>query len=215
MTVADLSHDYYPGMPHAGTIPEPAFREVRRIEEHGMRCMELTIPTHLGTHLDAPSHFIADGATVDMLDPSSLVGPARCVEVDVPADTAIEAADLADRCAGAEAGEALLIRTGWDAEYGSESYGRHPYLSEDCARWVVHRGFRLLGIDTVTPELPVHLRPDGYPAPVHHTLLGNGVLIVENLDLREVAGRAFTFVVAPLRIVGGDGSPSRALGLLD
>lgn len=215
MTVADLSHDYYPGMPHAGTIPAPAFREVRSIEEHGLRCMELTIPTHLGTHLDAPSHFVADGSTVDEIDPASLVGPARCAQVEVAADTAIEVDDLAGQCAGAQPGEALLVRTGWDAEYGGQGYARHPYLSEDCARWVVDRGFRLLGVDTVTPELPVHLRPDGYPAPVHHTLLGSGVLIVENLDLRAVAGRACTLVVAPLRIAGGDGSPARALALLD
>lgn len=214
-TVADLSHAYYPGMPHAGTIPAPAFRTVRTLAEHGLRCMELSMPTHLGTHLDAPSHFVADGATVDALDPSALVGPARCVEVDVPADTAVEVDDLADRCADAEPGEALLVRTGWDAKYGGDGYARHPYLSERCAGWIVERGFRLVGVDTVTPELPVPLRPDGHPAPVHHALLGGGVLIAENLDLRAVVDRRFTLVVAPLRITGGDGSPARALALLD
>ena len=213
--VADLSHDYYPGMPHAGTIPAPSFRAVRTLAEHGLRCMELTMPTHLGTHLDAPAHFIDDGATVDELDPAALVGPARCVEVAVPADTAIEVDDLAGPCADAEPGEALLVRTGWDARYGGPDYGSHPYLSDRCAEWVVERGFRLLGVDTVTPELPVHLRPRDHPAPVHRTLLGSGVLIVENLDLRAVVDRRFSLVVAPLRIAGGDGSPARALALLD
>lgn len=133
----------------------------------------------------------------------------------MPAETAIEVDDLAGRCADADPGDALLIRTGWDAEYGGPHYGSHPHLSDRCAEWVVERGFRLLGVDTVTPELPVHLRPRGHPAPVHRTLLGSGVLIVENLDLRAVVDRRFSLVVAPLRIAGGDGSPARALALLD
>lgn len=214
-TIVDLSHDYYTGMPHAGTIPAPAFREVRHLEEHGLRCMELTIPTHLGTHIDAPSHFIADGDTVDALSPEALIGPAQCVEVNTPADTAIETEDLAPQCEPAERGDALLIRTGWDTKYGGADYAKHPYLSQDCSQWIVNCGFRMVGIDTVTPELPVHLRPDPYPAPVHRTLLGNNVLITENLALGEVANRRFTLVVGALRIVGGDGSPARVFGLLD
>lgn len=215
MRTVDLSHEYYTGMPHAGTIPPPAFREALRLPEDGLRCMELTIPTHLGTHIDAPSHFITDGRTIDQISPGELIGPAFCVPVDKPADTTIEIADLEPHCTAASHGDALLIRTGWDDRYGFEDYGRHPYLAEDCAQWIADRGFRLVGIDTVTPEMPVSLRPRGYHAPVHTTLLGRDVLIVENLALREVVGERFTLVIGALRITGGDGSPARVFALFD
>lgn len=211
--VIDLSHPFYEGMPHATTIPAPSFRPVRTMEEHGLRCLELTLPIHLGTHLDAPAHFVADGGTVDEVPLSTLVGPALCVEVGRAADEPIEVADLEPLCGAAEPGDALLIRTGWDARFTEPGYLHHPYLSVPAAEWIVRRGFRLVGVDTVTPELPGDLRPESYPCPVHTTLLRNGVLILENLVLREVAGRRFTLVIGALRIIGGDGSPARVLAL--
>ena len=193
-TVVDLSQPLYEGMPHATTIPEPRFESVRTMHDHGLRCMQLTLPTHCGTHLDAPSHFIQDGRTLDAVAVQSLIGPALCVEVNVPANTAITPHDL--RAAGELApGTALLIRTGWDALYGADGYMHHPYLSVEAAEWIVAAKARLVGIDVVTPELPGHLRPPGYPCPVHMTLLGAGVLILENLDLRPVAGSACNLFV--------------------
>jgi kynurenine formamidase len=59
VSVIDLLQPYFPGMPHGTTIPAPSFREARTLEEHGLRRMELTLPIHLGTHLDAPSPFVA------------------------------------------------------------------------------------------------------------------------------------------------------------
>lgn len=209
----DLSHPLYDGMPHATTIPEPRFETVRTMDEHGLRCMQLTLPTHCGTHLDAPSHFLPDGATLDEIAPDTLIGPAVCVEVDVPADREITVADLAG--ADLRPGDALLIRTGWDARYGHPDYMSHPYLSEPAARWIAQSGARMVGVDMVTPEMPGALRPAGYSCPVHVTLLGAGVLILENLDLRPVAGRRCQLFVGVLRVAGADGAPARVLARLD
>lgn len=212
-TVVDLSQPLYEGMPHATTIPEPRFESVRTMHDHGLRCMQLTLPTHCGTHLDAPSHFIQDGGTLDAVAVQSLIGPALCVEVNVPANNAITPHDL--RAAGELApGTALLIRTGWDALYGGDGYMHHPYLSAEAAEWIVAAKARLVGIDVVTPEMPGHLRPPGYPCPVHMTLLGAGVLILENLDLRPVAGSACNLFVGVLRVSGADGAPARVLAQL-
>jgi arylformamidase len=213
MTVIDLSQPYFPGMPHGSTIPAPSFREARTLEEHGLRCLELTLPIHLGTHLDAPSHFLADGGTIDQVGLDTLVGPAVCVAVEKGPDEPIEIGDLEPQCAKAETGDALLIRTGWSDKFTDPGYYRHPYLAAQTARWVVERGFRILGVDTVTPELPGHLRTPSYPYPVHNTLLGNGVLILENLVLSEVAGTRFTLFVGALKIIGGDGAWARVLAL--
>ncbi len=213
MTVLDLTHPLYQGMPHATTIPAPSFTPVRTMKEHGLRCTMLELPTHCGTHLDAPSHFLADGGTLDDIDPDLLIGPAVCVELDVAADTEITPADLAPAAGRLRPHDALLLRTGWDARYGREDYLHHPFLSVEAAAWLVEVGVRLVGVDTVTPEMPGPLRPAGYPCPVHTTLLGGGVLILENLDLRPVAGRRCTLFVGALRLAGGDGAPARVLAL--
>ena len=68
-------------------------------------------------------------------------------------------------------------------------------------------------MDAVTPELPGHLRTPSYPYPVHNTLLGNGVLILENLVLSEVVDTRFTLFIGALKIIGGDGAWARVLAL--
>jgi kynurenine formamidase len=218
--IVDLSRPVEPGMPHARTIPEARFREVRSFAEHGIRCLEMTLPTHIGTHLDAPSHYLEDGATVDAVPPESLIGRAYCVEVLRGGGEAVTADDLraalAAHDARIEPGDALLIRTGWDERYGDEDYVlRHAYLGADAARWAVDQGVRLVGVDTITPEYPMGMRTADYVPQAHHTLLGGGVLIIENLVLRDVAGRRLTLFVGALSITGGDGAPARVLAILD
>jgi arylformamidase len=79
-------------------------------------------------------------------------------------------------------------------------------VGASAARWCVERGVRLVGIDYLTIE-PQGPEKAGYPT--HHTLLGAGVVIIEGLDLRDVAPRGYELVCAPLKIAGGDGAPAR------
>lgn len=219
-TIVDLSRPVEAGMPHARTIPEARFGEVRNLAEHGIRCMEFTLPTHIGTHLDAPAHYVADGATIDAVPPESLIGAAQCVEVPRASGEAVTAADLrvalSARDAHLRPGDALLIRTGWDERYGDDDYVvNHAYLAGDAARWAVDQGVRLVGVDTITPEYPMGLRTPAYTPEVHPTLLGHDVLIIENLVLGGVADRSLTLFVGALPVTGGDGAPARVLAILD
>lgn len=218
--VIDLSRPVEPGMPHARTIPEPRFRAVRTVAEHGIRCLELTLPTHIGTHLDAPSHFLEDGSTVDAVAPETLVGRAYCAEVLRGAGEPVTASDLENATTGRgvrlEPGDALLVRTGWDERYADDDYiSRHAWLGPDAAAWAVEAGLRLVGVDTITPEYPMGLRSADYSPQAHHTLLGSGVLIIENLVLRDVADRWLTLFVGALAVTGGDGAPARVLATVD
>jgi arylformamidase len=211
--VADLTQELFNGMSHAASLPSPAFRTLYTVEEHGLRVTEMTLVTHMGTHLDAPSHFIPDGATIERLPISTLLGPAVCVPVHNAPNEPVSRDQLEAACHQARAGDALLIRTGWDDRYGSDDYLDHPYLSDEAARWIVERGFRLVGVDTPTPDLPGPLREPGFPFPVHKILLGAGVLILENLVLREVVGQRFSLFIGALRVRGGDGAPARVLAI--
>lgn len=218
--IIDLSRPVEAGMPHARTIPEARFTEVRTFAEHGIRCLEMTLPTHIGTHLDAPSHYIETGSTIDEVPPESLIGRAYCAEVLRAGGEAVTADDLrsvlATHDARLEPGDALLVRTGWDDRYTDDDYVvRHAYLGADAARWAVDQGVRLVGVDTITPEYPMGLRTSAYTPQAHHTLLGNGVLIIENLVLRDVANRWLTLFVGALALTGGDGAPARVLAVVD
>ncbi|WP_078962404.1 cyclase family protein [Streptomyces hygroscopicus] len=211
----DLSRPLEPGMPHARTVPAPQFKATSTWAEHRMRVMRLDVPTHIGTHLDAPSHFVEDGATVDQLPLSALVGRAYCIEVLKDGPDPITADDL-KAAADLKAGDALLIRTGWDDRYTEPAYvDRHPYLAVDAAEYAVATGLRLIGMDTLSPDLPMSMRPPNFPYDVHNTLLGAGLPIVENLVLREVSGQWCTLFVGVLNVSGGDGAPARALAVLD
>ena len=151
----------------------------------------LSFGTHTGTHVDPPAHFVAGGVTVDDLPLEVLVGPA--VVAGFPAGP-IDAGAL-DGAAVPEGCTRLLLKTG--AAAGA--------VSADGARWLVERGVGLVGVDTLSIEPAT----DSYP--VHRTLLGAGVVIVEGLDLSAVRPGAFELVCLPLRIAGGDGAPARVV----
>jgi len=160
----------------------------------------LTLGTHTGTHVDPPAHFLPGSATVDALELDVLVGPA--VVAGFPAGP-IDGAAL-ESVALAQGSTRVLLKTGGDA----------GALTPEGARWLVERGVRLVGADTLSiePDCPgVRGCPPDEQYPVHRILLGAGVVIVEGLDLAAVAPGPYEFVCLPLRIVGGDGAPARAV----
>lgn len=160
---------------------------------------------HVGTHVDAPLHFVDGGASVDQLNLEILVGPATVGFL--PEADAITADDLEnlDLPAGTER---LLLRTRnsdlWAAGV-TEFQEDFVALTADAAHWVVDRGMRLIGVD----YLSVQRYQDG-PA-VHQTLLGAGVVVVEGLDLSSVKPEEYELICLPLRLMGAEGAPGRAI----
>ncbi|MGF1472134.1 MAG: cyclase family protein [Rubrobacteraceae bacterium] len=215
MKIRDLSQAYTNGMPHAPTIPGPRFEQVKTVEDHGYSVTQLSVATHIGTHIDAPSHLIEDGQTIEEVPLGALVGPAFAISVDKAPGQQITAAELESAVGESFSGDALLIRTGWGDRFGEEEYADHPYLSESAARWIVDRGFRLVGVDFTTPDAPGHRRTAAFDFPVHRILLGSGVFIVEHLYLEGVVGERFLLVVGALKVHGADGAPARVLALLE
>lgn len=213
MKIKDLSQTYDNGMPNAATIPAPSFSKVKTVEEDGINVTQISVATHVGTHLDAPSHVVKGGKTIEQIAPEVLIGPATVVSVEKAGGEEITAEDLIDVAADSSPGDALLIRTGWGGKFGTDAYSEHPHLSEEAARWIVDRQYRLIGVDTITPELPGHLRPADFDFPIHHVLLGSGVLILEHLFLEEVVSQSFELFVGALKIANGDGSPARVLAI--
>ena len=99
-----------------------------------------------------------------------------------------------------------------DEEFESAEYEEHPYVSEEAAHWLVERRVKMLGLDLITVDLPQAMRPTPFGYPVHHTLLENNVLIIENMtNLQDLRGRRVTLYAFPLAIRGADGAQARVV----
>lgn len=215
MILKDLSQTYANGMPSAPSIPAPSFERLKSVEHDGVSVTQLSVATHVGTHLDAPSHLIEGGKSIDQIPLHTLCGPACVVSIERSGAGEITARDLIESGFGHSPGDALLVRTGWGEMFGTEDYFDHPYFSEDAAHWIVKQRFRLVGVDTITPEVPDHLRSAEFDFPIHHILLGKGVLILEHLFLEEVIGQRFDLFVGSLKIANADGAPARVLAMFE
>jgi len=163
----------------------------------------LSLGSHTGTHVDAPSHFLDGAPGVDSLPPEALVGRAYVAEFG--GESHITAAELDAMGIPADC-QRLLFKTRngrlWDdAEFQRDFIA----LAPDAARALAERGLRLVGIDYLSIE---RFRPERHE--VHETLLASGVVILEGLDLRQVPAGEYFLVCAPLNVVGAEGAPARA-----
>jgi arylformamidase len=209
----DLSQPYRDGMFSQKLFPPIKVERCIRIDERGVNVTCWSAAVHAGTHVDAPLHFIPDGPAIDGIDLERLHGPAVCLEVERGGNQEITVADLEAGGPSPEPGDLVFIRTGWDRWFHTDHdrYHDHPYLSLEAARWLVERRVKLVALDVATPDIPERgRRPPGFDWPVHHLLLGAGVLIAEHLaNLDRVAGRRFRAFALPIPIVGSDGAPAR------
>ncbi len=172
----------------------------------------LSLSSHTGTHVDAPSHFVHQGLTVDRLPLDLFIGPAFVAEMAGLEGRAIRAEDLA-ALSLPQGTVRLLLKTGNSCFWqGRESSFRADYvhLTPEAARWLVEHGIRLIGVDYLSVEAL-----DAADHRVHHTLLGAGVLVVEGLDLSEVPAGPCHLVCLPLKVEGGEGAPARVLVIRD
>lgn len=212
----DLAHDYHEAMTTQSMVGPPCIENVWTVGEQPFNIQRLVLASHLGTHVDAPLHFIAGGRTIDTYALRDLGGPGVVVPVSTGPSQPITATHLERAGVAIERGDIVLLATGWDRYFGTEAYHTHPYLGEDAAGWLVMRGVRLVGVDFFSADLPVPLRSADFGWPVHHRLLGSGILIAENLArLSPLAGRRLTIGAFPLKIRGGDGAPARIFALED
>jgi arylformamidase len=212
----DLTQPFHADMPGSSSLPEPEVETLSTVEEDGSHVQRYAAPTHIGTHVDAPLHFVADGATIDELPLERFAGPAVVLDLDreEPGEVPLEAVEAAAEAAGGiEPGDVVLVRTGWGAHFDDEeTYQRYPWLAPDVAEWLLEREIRMVAVDTISPDRARAMRPDGWDDyPLHRALLPEGVLIAEHLYLEDVAdaGRSLEVTGFPLKLQGGDGAPAR------
>jgi arylformamidase len=165
----------------------------------------LTMTTHVGTHLDTPAHFIGGGRGLDSYRAADFILPA--VVVDAGDATTIGPELVEDSTP--PAGGAILFRTTNSTSgriTSGEFFRDGAHLSAEAARMCVDRAVRLVGIDYFSIDA---VGAKGFPA--HMKLLSAGVLILETINLRNVAPGGYTLICLPLRLAGAEASPVRAV----
>ncbi len=166
---------------------------------------KLSAGVHVGTHVDAPRHFIAGGRGVDELPLDVLIGRALVVELpaaDVISEEALDGAGIPEGI------DRLLFKTRNSNLWAtSPDVFRKDFVAVDegGAAWLVDHGVRLVGVDYLS------VAPWGKAVPTHQRLLGADVVIVEGLNLSAAEPGSYQLYCLPVKLLGCDGAPARAL----
>ncbi|WP_313690773.1 cyclase family protein [Halorarum halobium] len=220
MALHDLTRPIEDGMATYPDDPSVAVSPHARMDADGYRVSELRLGTHAGTHVDAPSHVLAGGASLGEFDPEAFRFDAHVVDVsDLGARAEIPA-----EAVPATTADLVLFYTGWAAHWGTDRYRAHPYLSRRAAERCAGRGLAV-GLDCFGPD-PTPLAPgfvvetdrdddaepdlDGYGTPAHRALLEKGCLILENLVELDGLPERCSVTAHPLS-VDADGAPARVV----
>lgn len=198
----DLSIPYTQDMPYFSGDPVPEIKQFKTIERDGYNIKELNIGTHTGTHIDAPSHFIRGGRSIDQIDLSELRGLATCITYDPKRELKLPEQHF----------DIILLYTGYNLRWNEfRIFENYSYIDKGHAQIMRDSGIRMVGIDSPTAE-----SPDPGNFDTHKTLLGSSIPIIENLNsenLKSLVNKSFLVQVIPLLIRDGDGSPARVIAI--
>jgi len=207
MTIYDISLSISPNLP---TWPgDPGLKlELFESMDRGDHVNVTTISSsvHLGTHVDAPHHFLNNRMTVEQLPLDVLTGP--CYVAQLPDGIEAITAEVLDRTEITSEMKRVLFGTS-NSHYWAkgESTFQTDFvaITEDGAEWLVERGVQLVGVDYLS------VAPYQESIPTHTVLLKAGVVIVEGLNLSKIMRGFYDLYCLPLKIAGSDGAPARAI----
>ena len=197
MKIYDISQELLSCVVFPGD-PAPKKDKLSSLSEGGIcNLTSLFMCAHNGTHVDAPYHFINDGKTIDEIELSQVVGMAYVADIQ-GVITANDASTVLERAKkiSPEAAKRILLK-------GDVT------VSLEAAKVFAADGVCLVGNESQT------VGPETAPIPVHHVLLGAGVVLLEGVRLKEVEEGAYLLFAAPISVSGGDGSPCRAVLVKD
>ena len=211
MEMVDLSRVIYDGMLKIPILPDVHVQRFLSLEKgHLLNVIELSLPCHAGTHVDALIHIVANGKSIEELPLDAFVGTGAIIGVKKKGGEEVTVKELEDSGVPVNHGDILMLYTGWDEKFESSDYNLHPYLSVEAAEWMVKKGIKMFGIDCITVDLPTPFRQKGFDFLVHRTLLGNQVLIAENVtNLGSIVGKRTRIMAFPLRVKGSDAGHAR------
>jgi arylformamidase len=216
--LVDLSHTVEHGMITYRGLPAPLIcdflsrEESRQLYSEGteFHIGRIDMVANTGTYLDSPFHRYADGADLSELSLSQVADlDGICIRAKGAEGRAIERnvfreLDVKDK--------AVLVHTGWDANWGSEQYFEgHPFLTRDAAEALRDAGARLVGIDSLNID-----DTEDLSRPTHSILLRAGIPVVEHMcNLESLPASGFRFFAVPVKVKAFGTFPVRAFGIIE
>ncbi len=206
MQIFDISVGIHPGLP---VWPGDPAIELERVATIGAdspaNVSRIACGVHVGTHVDAPLHFVEGAGTVEQLSLEVLVGEAYVAEIH--ADGHLDR-DVLEQAGIPPKARRVLFKTSnsalWRSSPGQFETG-FVAVSESGADWLVERGTQLVGVDYLS------VAPFDAGVPTHVRLLSDGVIIIEGLDLSAVSAGWYSLMCLPLKLLGSEGAPARAI----
>jgi arylformamidase len=201
----DVSIPLLDGMVHwPGDAPFHRLQTLQIAKGDPCNLSQISTSAHIGTHMDAPRHFLADGKGMETLPIDATIGPARVIAIQHW--ELIEVQELEPY--HLKKGERVLFKTKnsehhWKTQTFQEKF---VYIPEATAHYLAKCAIQTVGVD--------YLSVGGYEtdsAETHRALLAAGIWIIEGLNLEHVEPGAYELICLPLKIVGSDGAPARAV----
>ena len=212
MKIIDLTHTISADMPVYPGTDCPRFEVGNTYEKDGFKETLISMFTHTGTHMDPPAHLYNGAPTLDALPIEQFIGKAYVADCTKLGSGDIITMDYIDRKA-ADAADFILFCTGWSRYWGKEEYfGSYPVVNEEVIDYIRETGKKGIGLDTIglDPIADVNLT-------LHkRLLLDSSVVIIENLkNLDKLLNRDFIFCALPIKLENADGSPIRAIAIIN
>jgi arylformamidase len=222
--VVDLSHTIIPGreeyrleMNTRLSDEWPAFAKYKRVKNEWYILSEVTMSTHVGTHIEFPYHHFEDGADASQFPLDRLIGEAVVIDISAWRNNAcIDLGDLQSKAANLlMPGDAAYFYTGLDSKYRSAQQHDRPWFAPEAIQWLASEvRIKIMGVDTTGIEMR---NQDGSPTegqPNHKSLLGQGIPLIESLThLEEFLGQRFYTYVLPVKLAGAEAFPVRVIGV--
>ena len=207
--IKDLTHALGSGITFYPDTLEPHFERISTVAEDGFAVIKMTINTHTGTHMDAPAHIVDKSKTLDQIPLYDLIGSGFVVQCKNEKEISLDI--LKHHNSSIADAQYILFHTGWDQKWNTPQYLEpFPVLTDEARDWLLQFPIKGVGFDTISAD-PI----DSVAFPNHYALLGNGILIIENLcHLEQLINKTFEFYTIPLKIKDSDGSPIRAFAKL-
>lgn len=215
--VIDLSVNLENGMMCYPGDPVPEISPALTLEKDGCRVKKLNIGSHTGTHIDAPSHFVKEGKSIEQIKLSKCMGKAAVITLmNLEPCHKIILEDIKKQLPKVGEVEVILLHTGWTEKYGTKEFWQHPFLSKEVAEIFVSLGIQAVGVDMLNVDRTC-LEGELYTedsTQAHQVLLESEIIIVENLtNIRAIDFKNPYVMFLPLKINEADGSPVRAVAI--
>jgi arylformamidase len=206
INIIDISLPLYEGML---TYPDNIALSFRPEQGPATIRTVITIGSHAGTHIDAPKHALDKGMSVDAISLDKFIGKCRVIDCTEPDFGQAVGVELM-RTVGIGSGEKILLKTRNSARGFEKFYDDYIYLDGDAAEYLAGLNVDIVGIDS----LSIKQRGSMDQRP-HTALLERNIIILEGLDLSQVSPGEYLLCALPLKLIGLDGSPCRAVLIQD